>query len=158
MNCAQMLAALAAQYDFVATPILQEGATHPDGGQLWSVKVREDSGDACGYRVLTFVVRDLGLPGETAQYLQTAPVEDTVKRTEFLAWIKETILAAPGDLRGVSIHWWNEMTTEAVFSMLVGTTSLTRTGYWIRMGQAAVPIDNFNIADYRQDCTVWPSR
>jgi len=169
----EYLAALATKYAAVDTPVQQVNAQNPggiilfDGSRLYSVKVREEETNSAGettagYRNISFIVWQEGFPEERAMDYQVASdTEETIRRTAFFQWIRDTVSAAPDSFKGAMVHTWNEDTQECVFSMLVEsedppTGVLVRKGYRVRRGFAAEEISGFNVADYRSDCRVWP--
>lgn len=161
MTKAELLAQLEAAYDAVGEPIAQQGTRPADGSQRYSVQVCEVGGDAAGYRNIMFVVRDEGTASEVALYEQSEPVDETVRRTAFLQWIKSVVTADPDSYKGLIIHWWNEVTEEAVFSKLdadqQNAEKLTRVHYWARRDPVEVRvITGFDIDQYQRDCRVWP--
>jgi len=156
MNKAELLADLAGRFDYVAEPILQDGAGFPDGAEQYSVKVRSDAGDTSGYQNVRFCVIDEGGQDELAFFLNVDPVDPATAGSEFYKWIRNTRQNNPDNFKGLQIHWWDETTAEAIYSILTGDP-LERKFYWVRMGGGPpAEIANFNIEDYRRDCRVWP--
>jgi len=156
MTKAELLAELATQFDSVASPVKQQGAVKADGGQVYSVMVRQNSGDTAGYRNVRFLVYNEGTGGEVAYYDQRKPVDDVVSRSTFKEWIKEQISSNPDNYKGLIIHYLNEFTEEAVFSKLEGTAVLERSYFWARRGQGISDITNFDPTIYSKNYRVWP--
>jgi len=127
----------------VSEPTLKE--TKSDGMLWYYVGVRDIGGNIGVYRNIHFYVVDEGGPGEVAYYKDSEP-ENTLSRASAMTrWMKNAVLTAPDNYKGVQILWLSEKLEMVIFAVLEGTP-LEQKVYYARKGQGPkTEIVNFDI-------------